>query len=196
MDAQPRDELTQVHADLSGATNESVLTALLPLVYPELRRVADAYLRGERADHTLQPTALVHEAYLRLADSDLQINDRKHFYRTAAMVMRRILVNHAIERRAQKRGGGIKALPLSEVTVAWPDQEIDLVALDEALRELIQLNEQIGRVVELRFFGGCTIAETAEILGISPKSVERHWTFARAWLRAKLEDQPHHSNES
>lgn len=185
------DEITQIGADLRGVEGESALAALLPQVYEELRLAADACLRRERPDHTLQATALVHEAYLRLTQGGVEFQDRAHFFRTAAIVMRRILVNHAIQHRAQKRGGGRQALSLAEVTAVMPDRNIDLIALDEALTKLTELDEQKGRVVELRFFGGCTIDETAKVLGISPKSVERSWTFARAWLRSQIEqDMP------
>ena len=190
MSVSARDELTQIRGDLEGVEDESSLAALLPQVYDELRAVADACMRNERADHTLQATALVNEAYLRLARDDSRFIDRKHFYRTAAMVMRRILINHAIERRAQKRGGGRKGTSLADLTIAMAERDLDLVALDEALKRLTELDEQKGRVVELRFFGGCTIEETAEYLGISPKTVERHWNFSRAWLRSQLEENP------
>lgn len=189
MPAPTRDEITQIRGELEGVEDESSLAALLPQVYDELRALADSCMRGERADHTLQATALVNEAYLRLAKDDARFNDRKHFYRTAAIVMRRILINHAIERRAQKRGGGSRGKSLADLTVAMAERDLDLVALDEALKCLIELDEQKGRVVELRFFGGCTIEETAEYLEISPRTVERHWDFARAWLRSRLEDE-------
>lgn len=190
-----KDEITQVLADLrqggqggQGGQDDG-LARLLPLVYDELRAIADGYLHRERADHTLQATALVHEAYIRLADSDPVWTDRKHFYRVAAKIMRRILINHALEHRAVKRGGGGKTLSLTEVTVALPGQDIDLIALNEALTRLAEIDPQKANIVELRFFGGCTSDMTAEALGISTRSVERHWRFSRAWLQDELADE-------
>ncbi len=190
-----KDEITQVLADLrqggqggQGGQDDG-LARLLPLVYDELRAIADGYLHRERADHTLQATALVHEAYMRLADCDPVWTDRKHFYRVAAKIMRRILINHALEHRAVKRGGGGKALSLTEVTVALPGQDIDLIALNEALTRLAEIDPQKANIVELRFFGGCTSDMTAEALGISTRSVERHWRFSRAWLQDELADE-------
>jgi RNA polymerase sigma factor (TIGR02999 family) len=183
----PREEeITQVLADLGG-TDQAGMAALLPMVYDELRSLADAYLKQERPDHTLQPTALVHEAYLRLAKAKgSHWENRVHFYRVAAKTMRRILINHARGHGAEKRGGGRKPISLNESQAASPGQAIDLLALDDALTRLSSMDTTAARIVELRFFGGCTISETAEALDISPATVERDWRTARAWLHAEL----------
>jgi RNA polymerase sigma factor (TIGR02999 family) len=151
-------------------------------VYDELRRLAQHYMRGERQGHTLQPTALVHEAYLRLAEIHrIHFKDRSHFIAIAATTMRRILVDHARARARDKRGGGVSVLSLQDVG-AGPQQSVDLMALDLALDQLARMDPQQARIVELRFFGGLTIEETAEALGISPKTVNRDWAIAKAWL--------------
>ena len=167
--------------------DEQALDQLTPLVYDELRKMARTYLRRERSDHTLQATALVHEAYLRLIDQhSVSWRNRAHFFGIASQMMRRILVNHALARAAEKRGGGAEKLSLDE-TVSFPNQrEIDLIALDEALKELECLDPQQTRIVELRFFGGLSIEETAEALRISPATVKREWSTARLWLRRQL----------
>jgi RNA polymerase sigma factor (TIGR02999 family) len=163
------------------------LERLMPLLYGELRRLAAYYLRAERPDHTLQPTALVHEAYLRLADRrELHWRDRAHFFALAAQVMRHILVDHARARRTGKRGKAQTAVPLDEAADAALRLDPDLVALDDALRTLEQKDSQQSRIVEMRYFGGLTIEETAEVLGISPATVKRDWTMAKAWLRREL----------
>lgn len=160
---------------------------LLPVVYQELRHVARKYLSRERPDHTLQTTALVHEAYLRLGDhADAAWTDRAHFFRVAAKTMRRILMNHARDRRTAKRGGGAKKISLEDpgsFAVAEPDE---LIALDDALSRFAQLYPQKAKIVELRHFGGCTIEETAAALDIGTATVERDWRFARAWLFGAL----------
>jgi RNA polymerase sigma factor (TIGR02999 family) len=163
--------------------DRDALEALMPLVYEELRRLAHHYLRQERTDHTLQSTALVHEAYLRLAGQNApQWQNRAHFFGIAAHVMRQILVEYARGRNAAKRGGGECRLALDE-TIASPQQlDVDLVQLDRALTELSALDSQQGRIVELRFFTGLTIEDTSEVLGISPATVKRDWVTARAWL--------------
>jgi len=162
--------------------------ALMPLVYSELRGLAAHYLNTERSDHTLQPTALVHEAYLRLAGNrEIHLRSRSHFYGAAAQVMRRVLVDHARQRRSLKRGGpaGI-VLPLEEAADAPVDTRIDFMALDEALDALTRIAPDKARVVELRYFGGLSIEETAAYLNIAPATVKRHWAFARAWLLHRL----------
>jgi len=160
---------------------------VLPLVYDELRRLAAFYLRKERIDHTLQPTALVHEAYLKLADQPgIQWQDQTHFRALAANAMRQILVDHARSRATDKRGGDWLRVTLDEAVVGHNDREIDLLALDEALAALSMLDQRKGRVVELRFFGGLTCAEAAHTLSISPKTAEADWYMARAWLRQRL----------
>jgi RNA polymerase sigma-70 factor, ECF subfamily len=161
--------------------------ALMPLVYAELHQLASSYLRRERSNHTLQPTALVNEAYLRLAGiRDMQLRNRAHFYGAAAQVMRRVLVDHARQRRAQKRGGAADVVPLEEVPDVPFDQPVDVVALHEALEALERIAPEKGRVVELRYFGGLSVEEAAEYLNVAPVTVKRHWAFARAWLLKEL----------
>ncbi len=163
--------------------DREALEALMPLVYDELRRLAHHYLRQERSDHTLQSTALVHEAYLRLAGQNPpQWQNRAHFFGIAAHVMRQILVEYARGRGAAKRGGNACRLTLDEA-VALPQQlDVDVVELDRALTGLAELDAQQSRIVELRFFAGLTIEDTSEVLGISPATVKRDWVTARAWL--------------
>jgi RNA polymerase sigma factor (TIGR02999 family) len=158
---------------------------LLPLVYQELRRIAAAYLRRERREHTLQPTALVHEAYVRLAGQrDQTWQNRAHFVGIAAQMMRRILVDHARRRKAGKRDG--VRVALDSKFDASAERDPDLIALDDALRDLEALDPQLIRIIELRYFGGLTTREAAEVLGISPRTFEREWATARAWLRGRL----------
>ncbi|HTP69157.1 MAG TPA: sigma-70 family RNA polymerase sigma factor [Dongiaceae bacterium] len=167
------------------AGDQNALDALMPLVYSELRQLAQHYLRRERSDHTLQSTALVHEAYLRLAgQSAPQWQNRAHFFGIAAHLMRQILVEHARGRGAAKRGGGATRITLDESfpLVAAQQNEVDVIVLDQALQDLTALDAQQGRIVELRFFGGLTIEDTSEVLGISPATVKREWVTARAWL--------------
>lgn len=162
--------------------------ALLPLVYDELKAIAAQKLRGERRDHTLQPTALVHEAFLRMVDQTrVQWQGRAHFCAVAASMMRRILVDHARAKAAEKRGAGRRELPLLEtIGLAKERNPVDIVALDDLLAELARLNERHARVVELRFFGGLNVEETAHTLGVSPATVKNDWRAARAWLLAQL----------
>jgi len=156
---------------------------LLPLVYTELRSLADRYLINERRDHTLQATALVHEAYIRLAESKPQgWQSRHHFFRVAAAAMRHILVDHARHKKRKKSGGDQKRLPLEDAFGAFEEKAIDLVALDEALEKLAQDDERAAKVVELRFFGGLTVEDTAEVLGVSARTVRTYWTTAKLWL--------------
>jgi RNA polymerase sigma factor (TIGR02999 family) len=160
---------------------------LMPLVYDELRRLARGYLRRERPDHTLQPTALVNEAYLRLIDqSQVSWQNRAHFFGIAARLMRQVLINHAVARRAAKRGGEAERVSLGDVDHLAVEQEVDLIALNEALKNLERMDPQQGQIVELRYFSGLTIEEVAEVMGISPATVKREWTTARAWLRRAL----------
>ncbi|GLC26715.1 sigma-70 family RNA polymerase sigma factor [Roseisolibacter agri] len=163
------------------------LDACFPLVYDELRRMAGAYLRAEADGHTLQPTALVHEAYLRLVGQRcVDWQNRAQVLGVAAEMMRRILVNHAVARRAAKRGGDAPRVALDEAVRVLEADDVDLVALDGALETLAAVDARASRVVELRFFGGLGIDETAEVLGVSPATVKRDWTVARAWLRREL----------
>ena len=160
---------------------------LTPLIYDELRRLARGYLRRERPGHTLQPTALVHEAFLRLIDqSQVNWQNRAHFFGAAARLMRQILINHAEARRAAKRGGDAERVSLNDVDHSTPAQEIDLIALNEALTNLERVDPRQGRIVELRYFSGLTIEEIAEVMDVSPVTVKREWIAARAWLRREL----------
>lgn len=168
--------------------DQNALADLLPLVYDELRALARSYLRRERRDHTLQATALVHDLYIRLASQQpAGLQDRAHFFGVAARLMRQLLVAHARRHDAIKRGGGLEKIHLEEIPVAPPiDPGLDLAALDEALRQLSAIDPDQGRIVELRFFGGYTIDETAEIIGRSPATVSREWEIARMWLFRQL----------
>jgi RNA polymerase sigma factor (TIGR02999 family) len=158
------------------------LDELMPLVYDELRRLAQQYLSGERGGHTLQTTALVHEAYLRLVDQkSVNWQNRAQFFGIAAQMMRRILINHARERNAQKRQGYATKISLDDAVGLFEKRELDLVALDEALNELATLDPQQTQIVELRFFGGLTIEEVAEVAGISPATTKREWDSAKLW---------------
>jgi RNA polymerase sigma-70 factor, ECF subfamily len=165
---------------------------LLPIVYQELRRLAANYLRRERPGQTLQPTALVHEAYLRLMkDKPNRWKNRAHFCAIAAHSMRQILIERARARGALKRGGAQPRVTLDEALVAGGERAFDLVALDEALERLAAIDPEQARLVELRFFGGLTVEETADAMAISPATVKRHWTVARAWLARELEGSSH-----
>jgi len=165
------------------------LERLTPLVYEELRQQAARYLRRERHAHTLQTTALINEAYVRLIDvKDVQWQSRTHFFAIAANLMRRVLVDHARHRDAAKRGGAQIRLTLSDVDAVTKEKDIELLAIDEALTRLAVLDPQQARVVELRFFSGLSVEETAAALGISPKTVKRDWSVARAWLRREIGD--------
>jgi RNA polymerase sigma factor (TIGR02999 family) len=168
--------------------NREALNGLMPLVYADLRRVAAAYMQREPSDHALQPTALVHETYVRLIDQrQVKWRNRAHFFGVAAAMMRRILVDQARVRRAEKRGGGWERVTLAGDEIAAESQrEIDVLALHESLERLAAFDPQQERIVELRYFGGLTIAEAAEVLGISEATVVREWTIAKAWLRANL----------
>ena len=166
----------------------SARESLVPLVYDELRRLARYYLAGQRSDHTLQSTAIVHEAYLRLAGREnVHWEDRSHFFAVAAQLMRRILVDHARKRNAAKRGGAAHlTLLVDEAVEPSSQRELDLVALDDALKALAELDERQSRIVELRFFGGLSIEDTSRLLEISPATVKREWSTARAWLYGEI----------
>jgi RNA polymerase sigma factor (TIGR02999 family) len=167
------------------AGDDEALRAALPLVYEELRRVARHYLRQERPGHTLQGTALVHEAYLRLEKQGAtDFKNREHFLAICAQLMRQILVEHARSRAAAKRDGGFR-LELDD-NLAFKAQSMDLVALDDALKELAKLDPQQSRIVELRFFGGLSIEETADAMDLSPTTVKRHWATAKLWLHHEI----------
>ena len=170
--------------------NREALDKLLPMVYDELRRVASHQLANERPDHTLQPTALVHEAYLRLINQhSVDWQNRLHFFSIAAEMMRRILVTYAIAKKTEKRGSGATILALDEA-VSFPNKpEIDLIALDEVLTKLAEFDEQQAKIVELKFFGGLTVEEIAEVLGVSVRTIGREWRAAKAWLLARMRDE-------
>lgn len=179
-------EISVILKDWSGGSRASA-DALLALVYDELRKIAARYLRKEKSGHTLQPTALVHEAYMKLIDiSDINWQDRAHFFAVSANVMRRILVDHARAKLAEKRGGDSQRIALEDAVSLSSETNVDLLAVDEALKELAVLDEQQARIVELRFFGGLTIEETAHVAGVSPATVKREWAMAKAWLHRKL----------
>lgn len=181
------DEVTRLLMEVQQG-DRSALDRLLPLVYGELRNVAARQLRREREGHTLQPTALVHEAYLELAGQRrLQWQSRAHFIGIAAHLMRQILVHHGRRRRAAKRAGGLVQVTLDDAVLGTKGQDIDVVALHEALEALGAKDARLARVVELRYFGGLTIEETAEVLDIGTATVEREWRAARAWLRRELD---------
>ena len=186
MEASTQHEITRLLRAWS-AGNEGARERLMPLVYEELHRLASAYMSRERADHTLQTTALVHEAYLRLTDaSSASFQDRAHFFGMCALLMRRILVDWARPRGSFKRGGDWRPLQLDEALVMSPESEIDLVALDDALRSLAAVDARKSRVVELRFFGGLSVQETAAFLKVSLDTVARDWRLAKSWLRREL----------
>ena len=167
--------------------NSAALDKLMPLVYEELRRIARRYMRGERGEHTLQTTALVNEAYLRLVGGRQQDwQDRAHFYSVVAQIMRHTLVDHARRRLYAKRGAGVQAVSFDERLVMAEERAIQLVRLDEALGDLARMDERKSRVVELRYFGGLSIEETAEVLGLSEMTVRRDWRAAKAWLYREL----------
>jgi len=185
---EPPESVTQLLVDW-GAGDQAALEKLMPLVYSELRRLATNYLRRERQDHTLQPTALVNEAYLKLVDQrNARWQNRAQFYGVAAQLMRRILVDHARQHQADKRGGSNqRRLSITSAAQLAQEPALDLLALHEALEELAGIDLQQSQIVELRFFGGLSIEETAEVLSIGHATVERDWKMARAWLRRKLE---------
>jgi len=166
--------------------DRKALEAILPLVYDELRRLARSNLRQQRRNHTLQTTALVHEAYLRLAgETSLQVESRAHFLGIAAQLMRWILVDYERNRRAEKRGAGLTRITLDQ-SIASPQRDMDLLVLDEALDRLAKLDSQQSQIIELRYFGGLSIEDTSEFLGISPATVKRSWASARAWLLREM----------
>jgi RNA polymerase sigma factor (TIGR02999 family) len=180
-DADPRAHISRLLADWANR-DPAAREQLVPIVYQELRRLAHHYMRGERAGHTLQATALVNEVYLRMAGIDaLQWRDRAHFFAMAATLMRRVLVDYARQRGRGKRGGGVSVTSLDDNLVG-PQSSVDIVALDQALERLTAADPQQGRIVELRFFAGLSVEETAEALAISPATVKRDWATAKLWL--------------
>ncbi len=181
-----RENVTRVLLQWSKGDQEAA-ARLMPLVYDELRGLARRYLQNERKDHTLQATGLVHEAYLRLVDQTATTwRDRAHFFAVAAGVMRRVLVDYARAHRAAKRGGALEKIEFDEAVALTPERHVDLVALDDALKDLGAFDSRQSQIVELRFFGGLTVEEVAEVLEISPRTVKREWRLARAWLRREI----------
>ena len=182
---EPEDITELLHRFQAG--DEDAQTQLIDAVHGELRVIAARYMRREKSDHTLQTTALVNEAYIKLVNlKTANWQDRAHFYAVASRVMRRILVDHARKHIAGKRGGGIELLPLNEAIVFTPGRSGQIVRLDDALTRLADTDERASKVIELRFFGGLSVEECAEVLGISPRTVKREWMFARAWLRGEF----------
>ena len=182
-------EPSQVVETLAGVAqgDAHAVDRLLPVVYGEMRRLAASYLKNERTGHTLQPTALVHEAYLRIVVQDVSWQNRAHFLGIAAQAMRRILVDHARRRRAARRGGGEVAVSIDEAMAIGHERPVAFDELDAALNDLAKISERQARIVELRYFGGLTIEETAEVMGVSPVTVKRDWAVARAWLYRELQ---------
>lgn len=170
-----------------GNGDESSLEYLLPLVEVELRRIAHGYMRQENAHHTLQTTALINEAYLKLVEQkDVSWQNRSHFFGIAAKFMRRILLNHARDKATQKRGGGAQSVSLDSISILSPEKSAELISLDDALDRLEKFDKNKSRIVEMRYFGGLTIEETAEVLGVAPQTVSLHWRLARAWLKKEI----------
>lgn len=187
MATPPTPDITRLLVDWSEGRREA-LDQLMPVVYQELHKIAGSYLRRERAEHTLQPTALIHEAYLRLVAPNVpSFRNRSHFYGVAAHVMRQILVEHARARGAAKRGGGGHKVSLDDVTLFSEERTADLVALDNALTTLEAFDERKSKVIELRFFGGLSLDETAEALGVSVATISRELRLAQAWLQRELD---------
>jgi RNA polymerase sigma-70 factor (ECF subfamily) len=193
--AQHRQTMSESTANVTqllraaASGDRSDLDALMAAIYDDLRRLAVSQMRSERDDHTLQPTAVVHEAYLKLIDQrTTDWKDRVHFFAIASRIIRRILVDHARERLAAKRGGDAQRVPLEHAEMISPVEGVDLVALDEALGELGEIDPRQAKIVELKFFGGLTIEEIAELLSIGRRSVDREWQAARAWLYFRLSD--------
>lgn len=189
MSTQQSNQVTKLLHDWSQG-NKGALDQLMPVVYSELRRLANSYLRSERPDHTLQATALIHEAYLRLIDQNTpRWESRAHFFGVAARLMRQILVDHARSRAAVRRGGDQQRISLDDALLFSEDQAADLVAFDEALGRLAALDERKSRIIEMRSFGGMSVEETAEALGVSAPTIKRDLRLAKAWLRRELQLQ-------
>ena len=185
MEASPK-QVTQLLVAW-GEGDQAALNELMPLVYEELRRLARRYMRKERPGHTLQTSALVHEACLRLVDQkNIHWQDRAHFFGIAARLMRQVLVDYARKRRYAKRGGDVHRVPLDEAMIVSEERAADVVALDEALKKLAEIDPRQSEIVELRFFGGLSIEETAQVLNVSPGTIMRDWTLAKAWLRRAI----------
>lgn len=181
--------VTELLIDLSNGESRAA-DEFLPIVYDELKRIARYYMSKERVSHTLQATALVHETYLKLIDQrKVDWQNRAHFFGLASEIMRRILVNHARDRNADKRGGEFQQVSMSVAVDQFQQKDVDILVLNEALEELAKFDERKAKVVELKFFGGLTTKEICEVLRISDATVEREWTFAKAWLFARMRDE-------
>jgi len=186
MTASSPNEVTRLLVDWSDG-DKSALDRLMPLVYEELRKLAHHYMGREGPGHTLQTTALVNEAYLRLIDQrSVHWQNRAHFFGIASQMMRRILVDYARARQSAKRGGDARQVSLDEAMVVTPERAAEVVALDDALKALAEIDQRKSQIVEMRFFGGLSIEETAEVLGVSPGTVMRDWTLAKAWLHREI----------
>lgn len=189
METSGQKNISLILKDWSSGNRDAV-DELMPVIYDELKKIAAQYLRKERREHTLQPTELAHEAYLKLIDiSNVNWQDRAHFFAVSAQVIRHILVDHARAKATDKRGGAAERIVLDEAISFSEEQDTDLLALDEALKNLATFDEQQSKIVELRFFGGLTIEETAEVLKISPATIKREWTLAKAWLFKRMKDE-------
>lgn len=194
MSQLPSDITLLLHAAASGDRRD--LDALMAAIYSDMRRLAMSHMKSERKDHTLSPTALVHEAYVKFIDQrTTDWKNRLHFFSVASRIIRRILIDHAREKHALKRGGrsaddqrSMTRISIHELDIAAPSRDVDLIALDEALVELASLDEHQARIVELRYFGGCTIEEIAELLKVGKRTVDRDWQAARAWLMDRLSE--------
>ena len=187
MSREEHQDITQLLVELTDG-NKEVVNEILPLIYSELRKLAGGYLRKERGNHTLQPTALVHEAYMKLIDQkQVKWQNRAHFFGIAAQVMRRILLDYARQHKAGKRGGVGENVELEEnLIIVEGEKSAELLALDEALENLAKIDEMKAKIVELRYFGGLSVEETAEVLSVSAITVKRHWKMAKAWLYGQL----------
>jgi RNA polymerase sigma-70 factor, ECF subfamily len=184
--AEPPQDVTVLLGEVAQGDQQAV-SKLMPLVYSELRRLAGRYMNRERSEHTLQPTALVHEAYLKLVQNPpVEWQNRAHFFGIAAQLMRQILIDYARGHGREKRGGGQQVLPLEGAIVFSPEKSTELLRIDESLQRLTKLDPRQARIVELRFFGGLTVEETAQVMGVSPKTVKREWSMAKAWLHGDL----------
>ena len=191
MESSTRDSVTLLLGKMANG-EEGAAAQLIPMVYDELRRLAGGYMRRERTDHTLQPTALVHEAYMKLVEQrSVDWQSRAHFFGIAAQMMRRILIDHARGHLRDKRGGGVIPVPIDDELVFAPEQSSELVRLDESLERLAKIDPRQSKIVELRFFGGLTVEQTADVLGISAKTVKRDWSMAKAWLHGDLKANTH-----
>jgi RNA polymerase sigma-70 factor (ECF subfamily) len=189
MPASPR-EITQLLVNWSQG-NQAALDQLIPMVYPELRRLARRYMGQENSHHTLQTSALINEAYLRLVKhQSTEWQDRAHFFAAAAQVMRRILVDHARRNRYAKRGAGAEHVPLDDVAVVNQGRAAEFIALDDALKRLAEIDPRKSQLVEFRFFGGLTVEETAEVMKLAPITIKREWRSAKAWLMREIGSQP------